>query len=226
MNTTITACLFAMRAFAWPDPSQWPGLPECKLDGIAKVFTVPDDGGWGSGYLGEENRSLLWLTVSGGGFPDSIRVWLDGDKVVMLDTPVRSRPEELQALVARLGAPAAKLDAYFRNALLEESEWVYPDRGLTLFIEPETHVLLHLAAYPRTSLTEYRRQYRFMGGQTIKHIEDGRTGTDLSTQHPQGRVSDPSPCSLPSGKGIHFFRGDLIRSHLRKYYFGQTVIQC
>jgi hypothetical protein len=168
MSGTLTACLVALKAFAWHDLSRWHGLPECTLAELGQVFSVPADRWRGSGHVGEEHRALTWLSVSGGGFPDSIRVWLDGDKVVMMDSQVRGRPEELKALAAKLGAPAAQLDSYFRNALLEKSEWVYPDRGLTLFVEPETHALLRVAAYPRTTLSEYRKRFRFMGGRTVR----------------------------------------------------------
>jgi hypothetical protein len=132
------------------------------------VFSVPGDGWRGSGYLGEEHGAFGWLSVSGGGFPDSVRIWLDGDRVVMMDSRVRGASEVTKTLAAKLGSPTAKLDSYFRNALLEESEWVYPDRGLTLFVEPETQVLLHVAAYPRTSLPEYRRKFRLMAGRTVR----------------------------------------------------------
>lgn len=171
MSAINTACLVALKAFAWPDLSKWHGLPDCTVADVANVFAVPQDGWRGSGYVGEENRELSWLSVSGGGFLDSIRVWLDGDKVVMMEAPVCGRPEELKALVGKLGAPAAKLDSYFNNALLEKSEWVYPDRGLVLFVEPETHALLRVAVFAPRTLDEYRKRARLLGGRTVKRNE-------------------------------------------------------
>jgi hypothetical protein len=168
MNATITACVVALKTFTWPDLSHWNGLPSCTLADLDKVFTIPRDAGRGSGHLGEEHRPLAWLSASGGGFPDSIRVWLDGDRVVMMDSKTLAPRAALDALVAKIGAPAARLDSYFNNALLEGSEWVYPDRGLTLFVEPETHALLRVAAYPRTTLEEYRKNLRFMGGRRVR----------------------------------------------------------
>lgn len=168
MSAIVTACLVALRTFVWPDPSPWNGLPACTLAEIRQVFTVASDDRRGSGYLGEDHRLLSWLSASGGGFPDSIRVWLDGDKVVALDSQILGRPQDLEALLAKIGAPAAKLDSYFNGVLLEKSEWVYPDRGLTLFVEPETHAPLRVAGYPRTTLAEYRKRYRFQGGRRVR----------------------------------------------------------
>jgi len=168
MSGSVAACVVVLRTFVWPDLSHWRGLPECTLAELAQVFTVPNDGWRNTGIVGEDFRELAWLSASGGGFPDSIRVWLDGDRVVMLDSEILGRPSELKPLLARLGAPKAKLDAYSGGVMLKGSEWVYPDRGLTLFVEPHNHAPLRVAAYPRTTLEEYRKKYRFLGGRRVR----------------------------------------------------------
>lgn len=168
MSSPPSACVAALRAFAWPDPSRFGGLPACRLADLAQAFTVPEGGWRGSGYVGEDHRPLSWLNATGGGFPGPVRAWLDGDEVVMLDAEILGRPADLEALAAKLGEPAAKLDSYLAGVLLPGSEWVYPDRGLTLFVEPETHAPLRAAAWPRATLEDYRKHYRFMGGRRTR----------------------------------------------------------
>lgn len=160
MNGAIAACVVALKAFAWPHIEGWHGLPAgCEVSHVGKVLTVPDDGWRGSGYLGDIHRELSWLSASGGGFPDSVRVWLDGAHVVLMETPIRGKPADFRAAVAKLGPPAAKLDSYF-NVKMEKSEWVYPDRGLTLFVDPDDQIPLRIAVYAPTTLDDYRQRVR------------------------------------------------------------------
>jgi hypothetical protein len=165
MNGTAAACLVALHAFGWPDLDQWMGIPAtCTLADLPGVFTVPQDGWRGSGYVGEEHREISWITVSTSRLPDSVRVWLDGESVVGMDCQLLGRASDLEALAANLGPPITKLDSYFNRLLLHESEWVYPQRGLTLFVNPENLVPLHVYVYPQTTLSEYRRRFRLSLG--------------------------------------------------------------
>jgi|SRR5580698_3857701 hypothetical protein len=161
MNATVvTACVVALKAFAWPDLEHWKGLrPDCGLPAVSEAWAYADDGWRGSGYVGEEPRALTWISATGTGFPDSVRVWLDGPRVVMLETQVLGKASDLKALVAKLGEPAAKLDAFF-EVKMEKSEWVYPNRGLTLYVNPENHILLRAVGYAPTTLENYRRHLR------------------------------------------------------------------
>ncbi len=162
------ACLVALKALTWPDLSHWRGLPECTVAELEQILSTAHDSWRGGGYVGEDHRLLSWLSASGGDFPDSIRVWLDGDHVVMMDAEILGHPSDLRPLLTKLGAPAAKLDARSGGVLLKGSEWVYPDRGLTLFVEPYNHAPLRVAVYPRTTLQEYRKKFRFLGGRRVR----------------------------------------------------------
>lgn len=168
MSGPLSACVLALKAFTLSNLSQWTGLPPCTVGDVGRAFQIAGDGWRGSGHVGDEHRPLTWVSASGGGFPDSIRVWLDGDAVELMETEVLGQAAEAKALLSRLGAPAARLDAYFSDVLLHRAEWVFPDRGLTLFIEPETGALLRVAAYPRVTLEEYRRRFRFVGGRFVR----------------------------------------------------------
>jgi hypothetical protein len=147
--------------FKWPELSRWKGLPRNLTLATAREALDIPEGGWRSGgYLGEEPRALEWLNATSPSFPRAVRLWLSGDNVVMIDSDILGRAEDLERLVAKLGRPAATLDSYFSNALMPKSEWVYPDIGLALFVEPENHNPLRIAVYPKTTLSDYRKNFR------------------------------------------------------------------
>src|SRR5438105_2161534 len=125
MSQAIAACVVALKTFAWPDLSHWRGLPDCDLAAVEQALTVPRDMTRASGYLGEQHHERMWMSATGAGLPGSIRIWLDGDHVLVLEAEIRGRPADFKALVAKLGPPAAKLDSHLRNVLMPKSEWVY-----------------------------------------------------------------------------------------------------
>src|SRR4051812_28943758 len=108
------ACVVALKAFSWPHLEHFAGVPAgCDKKAIAEAWGWKGAGGVGSGYVGDPPRALSWVSATAVGFPDSVRVWLAGDEVVALDTEVLAKAAESKVLVAKLGEPAAKLDAYF-----------------------------------------------------------------------------------------------------------------
>ena len=164
MSGAAAACVVALKVFTWPHLEGWRGLaPRCSLTDLKQVLEVPD-GRPGSGSIGADRRELSWLWSVGNGFPDSIRVWLDGDQVVLLETKVVGKPADFVALARKLGEPAAKLDSFFGLAAIPKGEWVYPDRGLTLFVNPEDHDPWRVAVYRPTTLEDYKKRLRPITG--------------------------------------------------------------
>lgn len=161
-----------LSAFRWPNLSEWRGLPpDCTLAMVRAEFTVPADDWYATGYLGEEPREYRWRSAMAPTFPDSVRVWYADDRVVVLDSEVSGDARRYEGLVAKLGEPEATLDTFFGNAALPGAEWVYPDRGLALHIEPETQVVLWVAGYPATTLDAYRKRYRIVFKPALKYRE-------------------------------------------------------
>jgi hypothetical protein len=54
----------------------------------------------------------------------------------------------------------SRLQAERGRTTVLEAEWVYPRRGLTLFINPDTRKILRWAVYAPTDLATYRRRLR------------------------------------------------------------------
>jgi hypothetical protein len=158
-----------LNAFAWPDLSRWRGIPAgCSLSDVRNAFGVPP-GDWNAtGYVGEAPREVRWLSASVPSFPDSVRVWYCDGLVQVMDTEILGEAADLQRLVARIGPPEVRLDSFFGNAPIPRGEWVYPELGLTLFVEPEMLSPLRVAVYPATTLADYRSRYRIIFGPAVK----------------------------------------------------------
>jgi hypothetical protein len=151
----------ALRRFAACDLEGWPGLPaSTTLRDVAAVFEVGDDEPVG-GLLGSDDREAGWIAVAAAGYPDGgIRVWLDDDEVVLLDGADPELPDGVQPLLDDFEAPEAQLASYLGTFRLDGSEWVYPQRGITLYVNPETMAPLRVAAFVPTTLDVYERELR------------------------------------------------------------------
>lgn len=152
----------ALQALAARDFRDWHGLaPETSLADVAAVCDA--DTTWrATAWLGDEHQPAEWLSGTCREYEMGIRIWVapGGHRVLLMDTESPVLRTELPVLLQTLGTPAAKLESYLGTFCLEESEWVFASRGLTLYVNPETLQLLRLAVYPATSLEDYRRNLR------------------------------------------------------------------
>jgi hypothetical protein len=154
--------LDALRVFVARDFAHWAGLaPGTTVGDVAAAFEVDDTPQ--PALLGSEDRAAGWVTVEADGYPEGLRVWLDETDVALLDGPDVELPggaADLAPLLAQLGEPAARLDSYLGTYRIEGSEWVYPARGLTVYVNPENMLLLRVVGYAPTDLDTYERRLR------------------------------------------------------------------
>jgi hypothetical protein len=150
----------ALRAFARRDFHDWRGLaPNTSLGETAAIFEVDDD--WrGVAKLGSDRREATWVSAQVEGYEKAVRVWLDEALVLLIDAESPTLLTGLPMLLRAIGTPEAKLDSYLGTFPLPESEWVYPGRGLTLYVNPENGILLRLAVFAPATLDVYRRRLR------------------------------------------------------------------
>jgi hypothetical protein len=164
----------ALAVFAGRDFREWKGLaPNTSLADAAAVFTV-DDGWRGKGRLGDDRREATWVSAAVDGYDKAVRIWLDLDRVILMDAESPTLATDLPTLLQTIGAPEAKLDAYLGTFLIPESEWVYPGRGLTLYVNPENGILLRLAVFVSTTPDVYRRSLRLDLRMRRLHQSKGR----------------------------------------------------
>ncbi len=143
-----------LAALARRDLRGWRGLsPGTTVADVAAVFAVDREFA-GASPLGARFEPAEWMAASADAFPDGVRIWFRGEHVVLFDAQL-----ELDApgdsLLAELGEPEARWDAALGPVPLAGSEWVYPDRGLTLYVDPETRRIDRLLAYEPTTLETY-----------------------------------------------------------------------
>jgi hypothetical protein len=150
------ACAEALRAFASHRFANWRGLPECALTDVGAVWALLDEQAH-PGIMGK--RSASWTAASVPGYDESVQIWFDDDQVLLL---LVEYPEfdGWPELLKQVGESVAKLDSYLGTLLLPGSEWVYPERGLTLYVNPENGALLRLAVYAPTTIERYEAELR------------------------------------------------------------------
>lgn len=136
------------------------GLPAGLLVAqVAKVF--PRDSDWsGTALLGRRYREANYLWVDIPGPEGKLRVWFDGERVILLDlacSHLKVRPDQLAGLFNEM---PASLDTWRGTLPMPESELVFTAHGLAAFISRETDSIWHLALFPPLTLEAYQDDLR------------------------------------------------------------------
>jgi hypothetical protein len=160
-------CDEALRAFAARRFADWRGLPACTLADIRRHFELLDDEPH-PGQLGR--RAASWTAMTVEGYDEPVQLWFDEQHVLLLLAEYPELPD-WPALAKKLGEPAAKLDSHLSTLLIPGSEWVYPGRGISLFVNPENMALLRVAVYAPATLAEYEAGLRLRFKQ--RRLPDG-----------------------------------------------------
>jgi hypothetical protein len=101
---------------------------------------------------GSDVEAEVWVA------PGTSEVWL----VALADPPFARDPARA---LEQLGEPALRLDNALGTVSLPGSEWVYPDRGLTVFADEEDERVWRLALFTPCPPEEYEERYRVHLGQ-------------------------------------------------------------
>jgi hypothetical protein len=155
-NRKADRCADALRAFAEHRLANWRGLPACTLAEVAAHWTLLDDQAH-PGRIGHRSASRTSAQVHT--YDEPVDIWFDGEQVFLLLVEYPEF-EGWPELLKQVGEPVAKLDSYLGTLLIPGSEWVYPERGLTLYVNPENRALLRLAVYAPTTLERYEAELR------------------------------------------------------------------
>lgn len=152
-------CQNAVEQIRQLDFEIWDGLPvDCQLKELINLESI-DVREYPIRHLGKkmvEVHSVL-LDLPGYYRPT---VNLRNGKVVMFDAMNPVMTGNLETLKAHLGKPALTLDWHYGTLPLEKGEWVFPDKGITLFLNSTFDKVLHIALYHATSSRDYLNKLR------------------------------------------------------------------
>ena len=114
----------------------------------------PGLGGPASTVLGAR-RAFRWFRdedVAVWGPPDGSEVWM-----VSIEHPsFAGSPAEV---LAALGEPAMRLDTALGTVAIAGGEWVYPDRGLTVFADEEDERVFRVNVFAPVAPSAYAELY-------------------------------------------------------------------
>jgi len=152
-------CVAVRRAIETHNFVGWHGLfAACSAQDL--FDGIPDDlSDRPARLLGDEFRPGVFVLLTLPGYYRPMATFQNG-QLVLFDgmNPELAGDEAL--LRKDLGNPEAQLDWYYGTLEMRSGEWVYPERGITLFYSMETGKALHVALYQPTTLADYRRGLR------------------------------------------------------------------
>jgi len=152
-------CAQPITRLAADGPAAWQGLPSgCRVADLAPALDC-DESLLGAAPLGERNALFLPALL---GDEVTAQVWLDAEEedVVMVELEEPPFAATGAALTAAVGEPAARLDTWIGMLEADGGEWVWPERGLAAFVEPETDRVERLALFPPTTADGYEQGHR------------------------------------------------------------------
>jgi hypothetical protein len=151
------SCATALEHVRRRDFHAWQGLPrDCALADAAEVFELST--GYAVGHLGRRHEQASFRVASLEGYLEPVRVWYRDDAVVLVTGEYPELPGELGTLLADYGEPEAKLDYHQGVVEVAHGEWIYPQRGITLFLNADHSRLAKVAVYAPASMQHYEAE--------------------------------------------------------------------
>jgi len=107
--------------------------------------------------LGEDfNEVSYWDIAHNWEDGSSIAVWQkDGDLLKIDHHKIWYDEEMVSSFIAKLGIPEKKLDYYRGVSTMENKAWIYPDKGIALFLGRSENNIYSISYFNITSLENY-----------------------------------------------------------------------
>lgn len=137
---------------------EWTGLPStCTYPDFDDTFERKDDA-YGRDTLGSAKRRTRYRMHVAEPFEEPLKVWFRDDDLVMIDISHPELPYPDGELLERLGDPEARLDYSFDVMEIEDGAWLYPTRGMALFLDAGKETVMRLSLFPPCDLGAYARR--------------------------------------------------------------------
>lgn len=139
--------------------SSWQGLSDnCKFEELMIEISLPKED-FPKRYLGTDNKEVSSIKIDIPGYYRPT-ISFDGDTVILFDGMVPELNEDLSELLGKLGEPTLQLDWHFGTVIMKQSELVFPNKGITFFLNEDRDKLLHIALYFPGTIENYLEQLR------------------------------------------------------------------
>lgn len=161
IEPTSNICQKALVLFSNKEFAQWNGIPSsCSANDVFSIFK-PNSENHSTSILGNEYIRTSYKVCLVENYTEPIRVWFTGNEIVKIEVQyVNLSQNNLEAIIQSLGEPVDKFDYYLNSVLLVKAEWVFPERGISLFLNGDHKGLVKLAVYHSISLDEYMKKIR------------------------------------------------------------------
>lgn len=138
----------------------WRGLPAgCPTDALLPGLPAAPAEARPVRHLGAELRPATFVLLDLAPYYRPMASF-EGRRLVLVDGMNPELDGGLAPLLADLGAPAQRLDWFYGTLAIPRGEWIFPERGITLFLNTDADEALHVALYHPASAAEYLRALR------------------------------------------------------------------
>ena len=162
-------CSEAWSMITGRDYRNWNGLPHsCSYSDFDAAFSRLRDE-YGLGTLGSANRRVMYRTHIANGYPDNLKVWFQENSILLIEIKYPILPYPSEVVLEHFGPPDIKLDYQLDIMPVSHGAWVYPNRGLTLFLDSSHTKLMGIALFHSCNIAYYLEQLH-PGGNHIDEI--------------------------------------------------------
>lgn len=147
----------ALRMIRSRDFRAWRGLPaDCTPDRLAKELprSNPNEG---ARQLGTDAIDVEWWPAEVAGYREPLEVQVANGMVVRIDCIGPDLAGGLPSHLESLGEPEAKLPYWDETTKIADSEWVWPARGIALYLGSDPRFVRRVALFGATDLAGYVR---------------------------------------------------------------------
>jgi hypothetical protein len=148
-------CAEVWSAIAAREYRDWEGLPAfCGYPDFDAAFARLRDE-YGQGNLGNTNLQAMYRIHVAKDYPHNLKVWFRGEDIVLIEIRYLILPYPSYELLQQFSEPQVRLDYYLDVMRVPKGAWVYPSRGLTLFLDAGRTEVMWIALFHSCSLAEY-----------------------------------------------------------------------
>jgi len=153
--TSSHPCATAWQAIKALEFRDWYGLPmECTYGDLESEFKRFRDE-YGQGGLGRKHVITRYRIHLAEGYAHHLKEYFRQEHIALIQIEYPALPYAAADLLQRLGPPEFELDYHREVMPVPKGAWVYPARGLTLFLDAGRSAIMGIGLFHPCHLAEY-----------------------------------------------------------------------